>query len=83
MFGKNKRISKLEKEIEWIKRELDSIKKFDGRIEIELLKHQMQSLRGLINRRLKKIFDDEERKMDEEVETAKQGKVYNNVILPE
>jgi len=83
MFNKKRRIEKLETEIDNIKRELDAIKKFDGRIEIELLKNQILSLRGALNRRLKRFLEKEERDEDEEGEDYKNNKAFKGVILPE
>jgi hypothetical protein len=48
MFG----INQIQKRLDELKRELDLIKNLDVRLEIEQLKTQVISLRGLVNRKL-------------------------------
>lgn len=68
MFG-----SKLQKQIDELKKELDLIKSVDVRLEVEKLKTHIISLRGLVNRRLGKEDSKEDQSKD----------IYSGMLLPE
>lgn len=68
MFG-----SKLQKQIDELKKEIDLIKNMDYRLEIEKLKTHMISLRGLVNRRLGK----------EDLKEDQSKDIYSGMLLPE
>ena len=68
MFG-----SKLQKQIDELKKEIDLIKNMDVRLEIEKLKTHMISLRGLVNRRLGK----------EDLKEDQSKDIYSGMLLPE
>ena len=53
--------NKIQKQLDELKREIDLLKNLDFRLEIQILKTNMNSLRGLINRRIGKTLDIEEK----------------------
>lgn len=61
----NKKIAELEKEIQKLWIELKSLANFDGRFEIEAMKTRMNSLQGLINRKLGSEHASEKVKYDD------------------
>ena len=53
--------NKIQKQLDELKREIDLLKNLDFRLEIQILKTNMNSLRGLVNRRMSKNLDIEEK----------------------
>lgn len=53
--------NKIQKQLDELKREIDLLKNLDFRLEIQILKTNMNSLRGLVNRRMSRNLDIEEK----------------------
>lgn len=77
MVSKKKRISKLEKDFEDIKKEIHDLKNIDFRLEVAKIKTEFLSLRGLINRKIGKL-----EKTEEPEENATDEKNFKGGILP-
>jgi len=55
------RKSEIQKQITDLKREIDLLKSQDFRLEIQLLKTHMNSLRGFVNRRMERAIEFKEK----------------------
>lgn len=64
--------NKIQRQLDDLKKDLDTLKNVDWRLEIERLKTQVISLRGLVNR-----------KLGGDQQNTQEKDIYSGMLLPE